>query len=216
MAVKMVLSLAATSREGNAMSDDNLLGRQCGSGLTEEDVITLVGPHLELCNTIPVPDNEVDGNIRSGIAGSATTAARCDHNHPIRRQAMQPDPVIAIAGPATLTQQVINRRWSDEETIYYAHRIILSLTTANGWVSWQQPQIAGFQQVQILDLNTYRPTGNINNPGDDNFGAMPDAPYMGQEASHFNNSRRIYIAQSSQKDNPATMWVSWVAKYIRN
>lgn len=194
----------------------SLLGRDCPSaGLTEEEIITLIGPHLALCTTPPVPDNRADTDLRQAVVGTATQAARCDHKHPIRRQVMQPDPVPILSGPATLVQHVINRRWSDEETIYYAHRLIIDATTANGWVSFQQPQIGGFQQVQILDLNSYRSSGNTNNPGDDNFGAMPDAPYMGQEVAHYNNSRRMYVAQSSQKDNAARYNISWISKYIR-
>lgn len=146
-------------------------------------------------------------------AGTSTDYARADHNHPIVRQARPTDPVPAYSGGGSMTQNIVTDFWSDEESIEYAWRARV-VTSAAGWDFITIPNLAGFQRPIITIEGTYRQTGN---PNEDNGarGAMPDAPYMGQEAAHWSSTQRIYIGQFNDKPTASTMFVMYRAKYIR-
>lgn len=163
---------------------------------------------------IPIADNEVDTAIRTGQIGTSTDYARADHNHPIRRQANPGDPVITIVGTGTLAASLITDRWSDEESYSWAFRAQVEATAANGWVYLVIPAIGGFQQPQIHIVGTYRQVGNPN-ADDGAQGAMPDAPYMGQEAHHWSSTRRVFVGQNNSKVAAARYYVEFILKYIR-
>lgn len=130
---------------------------------------------------------------------------------------MQADPIVTVAGGGgTLTNNIVQRRWSTEEWIEYGMRAQVEMNTdQNRWAYLIIPNIAGFQSPQITIEGTYRSSGNMNDPGNDNRGAMPDAPYMGQEAAHWAFSQRVYIAQYQFRDNPSRVYVMYRVKYIR-
>lgn len=181
------------------------------------DILAQVGPHLQLCTVPPVPDNRADTDLRQAAAGTSVQAARCDHKHPIDRQTMQPDPIVTVAGGGgVLTNNITQRRWSTEEWIEYGMRAQVEMNdNQNQWAYLIIPNIAGFQTPQITIEGTYRSAGNMNDPDNNNQGAMPDAPYMGQEAAHWAYTQRIYIAQYQFRDNPSRVYVMYRVKYIR-
>ena len=134
-------------------------------------------------------------------------------------------PTILVTGTATeILQQVLetDTEWYTQrdgdcrEKYYFQYRIRVNQATTNGWALVRVPNIGGWDR-RVFDVGTYRQTGNLNNPGDDNFGAMPNAPYMGAEAHEWSNTGIIYLNQFNQKDNAATnMWVEFVVEYKRN
>ena len=134
-------------------------------------------------------------------------------------------PTILVTGTATETlQQVLetDTEWYTQrdgdcrEKYYFQYRIRVNQATTNGWALVRVPNIGGWDR-RVFDIGTYRQTGNLNNPGDDDFGAMPNAPYMGAEAHEWSNTGVIYLNQFNQKDNAATsMWVEFVVEYKRN
>jgi len=85
----------------------------------------------------------------------------------------------------------------------------------NGWGWIDVPNIAGWTR-DVSRLGTYRPTGNTNNPDNVIQGAMPDAPFMGNEAHHWSFGQRIYLNQFHLRDNDATIWVGFVLEFYRN
>ena len=134
-------------------------------------------------------------------------------------------PDITVTGTATETSEQVletDTEWYTQqdgdcrEKYTFQYRIRLNQTDANGWANVRVPNITGWDR-RVYDLGTYRQTGNINNPGDDNFGAMPDAPYMGAEAHEWSNTGIIYLNQFNSKDNgAASMWVEFIVEYKRN
>lgn len=133
-------------------------------------------------------------------------------------------PTVTTIGTYTINlQQVLetDTEWytrlnGDCREKYYFHYRVRGVHAAgNNWGIIDVPNIAGWDR-DIFDVGTYRQSGNTNNPDNPTQGAMPDAPYMGNEAHHWSNSGRIYLNQSSLRDNAATIWVEFTVEYKRN
>lgn len=192
-------------------------------GLSEDEVIALVGPHVEGCDTdgdYVSDNNHSDGGwSRTGDAGNSDEFARCNHKHPIVRIPNPGDPVITITGPGTIGSQAVLRRWSDEESYEYGIRVNVLTTTANGWVFLTIPNIAGFQRPIISGIGSYRYGGNYDNQpvngAQGNQGSAPNAAWMGQELNSYLFTQRIYIGRVSGKETEARWWVNFNVKYIR-
>lgn len=173
---------------------------------------------LELCDTVPVADNELDTAIRTGSAWVSELAARCDHNHPIVRQANPWDPVITAAWPLTIGSQNVIRRWSDEESYEFGIRVNVTTTTDNWWARLIIPNISGFQRPIISGIGSYRYSGAYDSDGTGNLNnqSVPQAPRMWQEINHYLFTQQIYIGRISDKESDARRWINFNVKYIRN
>jgi len=194
-------------------------------GLSEEEVQELIdlqdhSPHPAIpqpcsTNNVLIADNEADGQIRTGLAGTSDLFARCDHNHPIRRQANPGFQDYSINGPGTLVRDIEYFFWSDEEAVYHMHRLQIEAAAGNGWIWWNVPTIPGFQRPIVNTLTTYRPrNGNPQQAANQALGNMPDGPYMGSEAAIWTNIPRIYLGPF-QHPTTALYYVQFVTKNIR-
>lgn len=169
---------------------------------------------------IPVPDNEVDTDIRTGIVGVSDDYARADHNHPIRRQANPGDPVMTVGGSLVLVNSLILDRWSTEESFSYAYRVQVSQPVGNNWGWINVPNIAGFQRPKISQIGSYRTASTAiqedNSGGSSGNGAGPRGPFMGGEFHHWSSTQRIYSGYF-RRDNPiTTSYVEFVVDYLRS
>lgn len=165
----------------------------------------------------PIPDNEVDTAIRTGLVGTSVEYARADHNHPIRRQAVV-SPALTPGGTGvsgTLIQSIITDRWSTEETVGVEWRAYIEQPAGVGWFWLTVPALAGFQQPQIT-VGTYRnqSTAVHQDDGDGNGGASPQGPFMGAEAAHWSSTRRVYMG-FYRKDQAYRMYVMIRAEWAR-
>ena len=133
-------------------------------------------------------------------------------------------PDVVVTGSATETlEQVLEtdtywytqRDGDCRENYEFQYRMRVTQTTAGSWAIVRVPNIPGWDR-RVFDVGTYRQNGNLNNPDNDNQGAMGDAPYMAQEAHEWSNSGLIYLNQINSKDNNATMWVEFIVQYKRN
>ena len=209
-------------REGESFKPIEMNCHDCGSdggeSLSEEDVLALVGPHVEPATAAPTADNEADAAIRTGQVGTSLEYARADHNHPIRRQANPGDPVLTAGGNATLVQSIILDRWSTEETYEYAFRNRVQQDEGTGWGWINVPNIAGFQRPQILPVNGYRfpsTTPQLDGPGGQGGdGAAPRGPVMNMEIGHWSSTQRVYMAYFRREAN-IDMYSEFVVRYIR-
>ena len=167
---------------------------------------------------LPVPDNEEDTSIRTGLVGVSDDYARADHNHPIRRQANPGDPALVFTGSGSLDATLILDRWSTEEEYTYEWRLLISQVAGNGWDIISVPSIAGFQRPHITDVSTYRSQSfavQIDDAtGTGGPGATPRGPYMGVEAMHWSSTQRIY-AGIYRRDVASRMYIQFQARYIR-
>lgn len=166
-------------------------------------------------DSVPIADNEDDTAIRTGLVGASTDYARADHNHPIRRQANPGDPELVFANLTNL-QTLILDRWSTEEWYAYAFRVRVSQEAGTGWGLIRVPGIGGFQVPMLYDVKAYRNPSTT--PQDDNnqFGSSPRGPFMGGEVMHWSSTSAIYLGHF-RRDNPLTsVYVQFIAKYIRN
>lgn len=162
---------------------------------------------------IPIPDNEVDAALRTGVLGTSNKFARGNHRHPIRRQAMPADPTLTFVGAAgsSMSQSIVLDRWSDEESVTFATRsLVLSAGGVTGWDYISIPNIAGFQRPQITIEGTYRYSGT---PSDQ----FPRAQYMGNEANHWSSTQRVYIGcyPAASKPVASRRYVAITIKYTR-
>lgn len=176
-----------------------------GNGLDEAAVIALLP---KPCTTIPIADNEVDTAIRTGQIGASEEFARCDHNHPIRRQANPGFPDVTLSGPATenFTQ---NRRFrSDEESITFTIRKRFLTTTDNGWVIYNIPNLGGFQVAEISCDGVYYQTGDQDDTG-------KQVANMEGRGVIWADIGRIYYGQFSGKETAETWWPNIKIKYTR-
>lgn len=187
-----------------------------GEGLDEEAVQALLPV---ACDVLPVPDNELDTAIRTGQAGTSDEYARCDHNHPIRRQANPGDPVLTVSGSMVELQSLILDRWSTEESYEYEFRIRFRQVAGNDWGWINVPAIAGFQQPQILSVGNYRNPSTViqedepgGNGGD---GASPRGPFMGQELHHWSSTRRVYSGYFRRDNDITSSFAKFIVRYIR-
>ena len=186
----------------------------------------VIGPDIDIgvagpapATTLPIADNEVDTAIRTGQVGTSLDYSPADHNHPIRRQAMAPDPVITVGGTLVLLQADVLDRWSTEEEIAYAHRVQVSQPVGNDWGYIRVPAIAGYQQPQILALGSYRTPSTaiqVDGPqGNGGDGAGPRGPFMASEFGHWSSTRLLYSAYI-RRDNPLTStYVEFITRWIR-
>lgn len=186
-------------------------------GLDEADVQALIP---QPATALPIPDNEVDTAIRTGIVGTSTDYARADHNHPIRRQANPGDPVLTYTGVGNMDLVQFLDRWSDEESYSWGVRArVRDITAGAGWSYITVPTIAGFQQPQITAIGSYR-TGSTT-PQDDEpggqggDGAAPRGPYMGKEWHHWSSTRRIYQGFYRRDNAIPLVYVEFKLKYVR-
>lgn len=177
-----------------------------------EDELQILQDQVDLIiptNNIPVADNENDVNLRSGVAGVSLEYSRSDHNHPIIRQNNPGDPVLTyfLSNGSTAPQTIILDRWSDEESFTYEWRVRLDIQPGVGWNYITIPNIVGFQRPEIVITGTYRNTGNPQ-------ATSNLAPYMGNEATHWSSTQRIYVGPFS-KTAFARYYVGVKVKYTR-
>lgn len=197
-------------------------------GLTEAEIVELIGPHTDptpLCpaQAIIVPPNITYLNPqihRRGYRGEDTDAARCDHTHDRRR--INPTPLrpdVTFAGTGTLDANLLLREWSDDTWVAYQWRVLVSQDAGTGWGYVIIPNLAGFQRPEIDVIGTYRigstavqedGSGNTNNQSTE--GAGPRGPYMGQEAHHWSGTQRIYMGYF-RRDNPHRTYVEIMGRY---
>ena len=93
----------------------------------------------------------------------------------------------------------------------------MDIQAGNGWNYIIVPNLVGFQRPQITIEGTYRNTGNPQRDDgalNTNDGAMPTAPYMGQEATHWSSTQRIYVA-GFRKTDFARYYIAVTVKYTR-
>ena len=174
---------------------------------------------LEIATTLPVPDNETDTAIRTGLAGSTGLVADAGHNHPIRRQVHPEWPGVAVNGNVELNAELVLDRRSTEEWVEYEIRVDTNLVAGNNWPIITVPVLAGFQQPIITVVNNYR-TGTSTFQEDDQpgtsavfNGAAPVGPYMGIEWSHWSSTRNLY--GPFRRENNYRQFVGFSAKYVR-
>lgn len=175
------------------------------------------GGDATVSTLVPVPDNEADASIRTGIAGTTGELSDAGHNHPIVRQTAVADPIATISGPGSLVGAVVMDRWSDEETVAQEIRYQVNVPVGDGWTILTVPTIAGFQQPRIT-VGTYRTTSpavqkSQGNSGT-NDGAGPNGPFMGAEAHHWASTRRVYLAYY-RVEQAYTIYVSIGTEYTR-
>lgn len=176
---------------------------------------------VALATVLPLPDNDVDNQLRLGRIGTSTEAARADHVHPVRVQANPGDPVLTLAGDASgsiTSGPLILDRHPEEESYSYKYRTRVAQEPGNNWSFLQVPNIAGFQRPQLTGIGTYR-TGSTAVQDDDVSdngltGAGPRGPYMGKEAHEWSSTQRIYLGYF-RRDNPVVTWVEFFSKYVR-
>lgn len=195
-----------------------------GDGLDADDVQALIDAsatdHLEISTALPVPDNEDDASIRTGLAGSTGLASDAGHNHAIVRQTHPEWPGVTVNANVELLQDLVLDRRSTEEWVEYEGRARVSVAAGNNWPTITLPALAGFQQPIITVTNTYRngsstyqeddqPTGSVVFDG-----AAPAGPYMGIEWSHWSSTRSLY--GPFRRENDITSWfIGFSAKYVR-
>lgn len=202
----------------------NYIANNNVGGLTEAEVLALVGPHLDLCpaQAIVVPPalTFVNPQIhRRGYRGEDTDAARCDHTHERRR--INPTPLrpdVTFAGTGTMDANLLLREWSDDTWVAYQWRVLVSQDAGTGWGYVQVPNIAGFQRPKINVIGTYRIQSTaVQDDGSiepqSRLGASPRGPYMGQEAHHWSGTQRIY-AGFFRRDNAHRTYIELEATYI--
>ena len=174
--------------------------------------------HLDHVPVVPTPDNRNDIDLRGGNSGVSDFHAREDHKHPVRRQANPGDPVIVSGGTATIDQNTILDRWSDEESYAYAFRTLIRQPAGIGWGWISIPNIVGFQRPQLTAIGSYRPnTSSVqadNGGGAGGDGAGPRGPFMGCEVHHWSSTQRIYGGYY-RRDNEFRAYVEYIARYIR-
>jgi hypothetical protein len=187
-----------------------------GGGLDEAAVQALLPAPSTL---VPIPDNEVDAAIRTGIVGTSLDYARADHNHPIRRQANPGDPVITVGGNLTMSQSIVLDRWSDEESYSWAFRCRVAQPAGTGWGWLTIPTIAGFQRVKLHGIGTYRSDSNApqtdDGTGASTDGASPRGPVMAHEVHHWSSTQRLYASYFRRDEAITSMFVEFIVEVTR-
>lgn len=135
-------------------------------------------------------------------------------------------PVITSSGTGSITLQAVletNSWWRERadcekrEVWEFHYRVRSTQLDDTGWYLLRVDNIAGWDR-EIEIIGSYRQSGNLNNPepsNNDTQGAMPDAPYMGQEFTEWSNTGLLYHNQVNSKDNDAIIWSEFKVKYIR-
>jgi len=178
----------------------------------QDAVVKLIDDLPGPCALTPLSDNELDTAIRTGTPGTSSEFARCDHNHPIRRQANPGTPTLTFSGNATFPQTILLDFNSTEEWVSYEWRVRVDFATGNGWRTIVVPNIPGFQRP-IIESDSYR---NVGNPEPDaaTLGARPEQPYMGDEVAHWSSTQRLYFGL--RVEEAGRIYVRVRAKFIRN
>lgn len=179
---------------------------------TDPTPIIISGGGAPLATTIPIADNETDTAIRTGLAGISLFAARADHNHPIRRQVAvpNPQPVHLLSNGSTVTSEAFLTLRSDEERLVFSYRVNHLLQAGNGWNSMLVPSLAGFQRPIIIPMGTYHYQGQWQNGT-----AETPVPFMGQSATHYLDSLRVYFGSPNRSSQIRT-WNAFYLEYIRS
>lgn len=173
--------------------------------------------NLLVCDDLPIADNDLV-NIRAGSAGASEDAARCDHKHPIVRQANPGYPTFLAGGNMTLVQTLNSRFWSDEESVFFGQRLRVQQPAGNGWGWVAVPNIAGFQRPMFLEAFGYRVPSTAaqidDASGNGLNGAAPRGPVMNNEISHWSFTQRLY-GSYFRRDNDLDTYITLVLQYVR-
>lgn len=97
-------------------------------------------------------------------------------------------------------------------------RVDTTTTNLNTWNFFTIPNVAWYRTPCITVNGTYRQTWNPNNDDvaiADEPGAMPDAPYMGQEWTERSSTQRIYLWQLNNKDQDARYYTMVYVEYMQ-
>ena len=171
---------------------------------------------VNLATTLPVPDNEVDDQIRSGQIGTSLEAARADHNHEIVPQSNPGDIVPTVGGSMTLVGgPVYLDRWAEEESFEWEIRQRVTLPAGTSWGYLVIPVLAGWSQPKITPIGMYRINSTSIQQDDGAFGASPRGPEMdGSALFHWSSTRRLYY-RLLRRDNPVDGYAIFRAQYVR-
>jgi len=118
-------------------------------------------------------------------------------------------PTPVLVGPATETLSQLRRFRSDFNSVTYSWRMRFTATTANGWVYYTVPQIAGFQFPLILSADVYQQTGGQDATEIQNAD-------MNNTGNDWADIGRVYIGQNSGKDTEETKWLNLKVQYIKS
>lgn len=95
-------------------------------------------------------------------------------------------------------------------------RVRFQTSNLNTWNFITIPSVAWYKTPKIIVAWTYRQSGN---PNDDDLvtanepWAMPDAPYMWQEATEWSSTQRVYFGQFNNKDAESVYRAMICVKY---
>ena len=155
----------------------------------------------------PIADNQVDTTIRIAGVGTSVKYAREDHKHSIRRQVAPAAPTFTAIGTGlVITSQTARTTVTDEESVTYFYAVNITQTASSSWNYWAIPNLAGFQAPIVSMGGTYRSAGAET--------GQPPAPYMGCEASAYNNAN-IFVGTGGTRPTAKTVLVNFSVKYIR-
>ena len=159
--------------------------------------------------TVPIADNQNDTTLRTGAVGASLSYMREDSIRPIRRQSNPGTPIPVLSGPATETLSQLRRFRSDEESVTFTWRMRFVTTTANGWVIYTVPSLAGFQPPLVTCKGVYMQTGDQDDTG-------KQVATMAENGSVWADIGRVYYGQFSGKETAETWWPNIEAHYVRS
>jgi GLEYA domain len=133
----------------------------CGTNYNY-DCSSAATPATPLATTVPFADGVADTQ-RVGAVGTATSASRADHVHPIAKLAQVAFPAVVVGG-GNLNAQSVWRQDTTEETQEFSVRVDMTPTAAGTWRTITFPTIPGYQLVAAVPMGLYCPTVLANNP----------------------------------------------------
>jgi hypothetical protein len=113
--------------------------------------------------SVAAPLADGTGDTRVGSAGTAVSASRADHIHPVTKLANVAMPAVVVAG-GTLQATTIIRETQTEETQEKAVRVDMTPTAAGTWRTITFPNLAGYTLARADVAGLYCPGVLAANP----------------------------------------------------
>jgi hypothetical protein len=147
------------------------------------------GATVSPATVAPLPND--NGTTPAGAVGTSVLYAREDHVHPRPVRLTPPaTPVMVADGPGfVITSQSALKVSSTSEQVIYDLILSVTQTASSGWNTLSAPNIAGFQEVNIIVQGTEKTTS---------LGTTPQTT-MGYDCVKWANNK-VYMNVANRSD----------------